>query len=494
MLWQKYKQVAINHLCLILISITPLLAEATGSSCSLADKIEQLSPSVVIVKGETITQRFEPGRLIVTHNWRLGSGFIVEDQGYILTCHHIIDGIGDIKVVLKNGTEYSARIVKINKQADLCLLKIKAHDLPSIQTGDPSIVRAGDFVITIGNPLPKQMNAAPKSFNNSVATGIIGSVDRVNPDNLRLFQLNLPVNFGNSGGPLFNRQGQVIGMVNSKMLAFNGHSIEGIGFALSIKEAAGIINIAKANTVAKTKQQPKKKTGINKKLVMNCDIILAVILLTALSVVRRRRIIPCLQMIKGYQEQFVFGVVSSVAVENNACLNSYSTLIEITNHGLKGISKDIELAHGIKGFRYEMTLEDVLKTIASIKKHGYFTLGSNTIYFKQTIVQKKKIDKHLRDRANITAHFHIIPFKTITIDKWMQSLALKWIGEHSCANRLVICFCRMGRLDNINQHCLNLLRHNPTNSSLMRWLFKQQDQSETKNLRRFMRLHHENNC
>ncbi|MEK7813130.1 MAG: trypsin-like peptidase domain-containing protein, partial [Candidatus Desantisbacteria bacterium] len=232
------QKLSINLLCLILIVITPLLAEATHTTISLADMIEQLSPSVVIVKGETITQRFEPGKLIVTHNWQLGSGFIVESQGYILTCYHIINGIEDIKVILKDGTEYSAQIVKANKRADLCLLKIKANNLPSLKIGDPAIVRAGDFVITIGNPIPKQMNSAPKSLSNSVTTGIISSICRVNSDNLKLFQLNLPVNFGNSGGPLLNRQGQVIGVVNSKMLAFNGHSLEGIGFALSIKEAA----------------------------------------------------------------------------------------------------------------------------------------------------------------------------------------------------------------------------------------------------------------
>ncbi|MDI6780994.1 MAG: trypsin-like peptidase domain-containing protein [bacterium] len=211
------QKLSINHLCLLLLLITPLLAEATPTTVSLADMIEQLSPSVVIVKGETVTQRFEPGRLIVTHNWQLGSGFIIESNGYILTCYHIIDGIRDIKVILKDGTEYDARIVKANKQADLCLLKIKAHNLPSLKIGDPAIVRAGDFVITIGNPIPKQMNVAPKSLSNSVTTGIISSVCRVNQDNLKLFQLNLPVNFGNSGGPLFNRQGQVIGVVNSKI-------------------------------------------------------------------------------------------------------------------------------------------------------------------------------------------------------------------------------------------------------------------------------------
>ncbi|MEW6096933.1 MAG: trypsin-like peptidase domain-containing protein [bacterium] len=208
---------------------------------SVADVVNQVSPAVVIIKGENISRTYQPGRIIVKHDYRIGSGFIINSEGYILTCNHIISNADIIEVELKSGKKYEAKILKRNSMADISLVKINAKNpLPAVKIGDATKVKAGNPIIIIGNPLPKQVNMPPKAFKHSVACGVIGSTERVSSNNMQLFQLSLPVNFGNSGGPLLNEYGEVIGIVNSKMLTFNSYPLEGVGFALSIKEAEGI--------------------------------------------------------------------------------------------------------------------------------------------------------------------------------------------------------------------------------------------------------------
>ncbi|MDI6735769.1 MAG: trypsin-like peptidase domain-containing protein [bacterium] len=208
---------------------------------SIADTVTQVSPAVVMIKGEKISRTYQPGRITITHNYRIGSGFIIDKEGYILTCYHIISDAETISVELKSGKTYEAKIVKINSKADISLLKINSKEFfPALKIGDSFKVRAGDQIIIIGNPLPKEVNMPHMAFKHSVSCGIIGSTERVGINHMRLFQLSLPVNFGNSGGPLLNENGEVIGVVNSKMLTFNGYPLEGVGFALSIEEAKGI--------------------------------------------------------------------------------------------------------------------------------------------------------------------------------------------------------------------------------------------------------------
>ncbi|MEW6609907.1 MAG: trypsin-like peptidase domain-containing protein, partial [bacterium] len=210
---------------------------------TVADVVNEVSPAVVLIKGEKISQTYQPGRVIIKHDYRIGSGFIIDPAGYILTCHHIITDADNIEVELKSGEKYEAKILKIDKKTDISLLKISHRKpLPQVKIGDPTKVREGNPIIIIGNPLPQQVNMPPKAFKHSVACGVIGSTERVSNNNLHLFQLSLPVNFGNSGGPLFNEYGEVIGIVNSKMLTFNGYPLEGVGFALSIEEAKEIFN------------------------------------------------------------------------------------------------------------------------------------------------------------------------------------------------------------------------------------------------------------
>ncbi len=218
------------------------LAYGQNLTPSIADTVSQVIPAVVMIKGEKISRTYQPGRIIVTHDYRIGSGFIINKEGYILTCYHIISDAETISVELKSGKIYQAKIVKIDSKADISLLKIISKEIfPLLKIGNPSKVRAGDSIIIIGNPLPKEVNIPPKAFKHSVSCGIIGSTERVGINHKRLFQLSLPVNFGNSGGPLLDEKGEVIGVVNSKMLTFNGYPLEGVGFALSIEEAKGML-------------------------------------------------------------------------------------------------------------------------------------------------------------------------------------------------------------------------------------------------------------
>jgi len=204
---------------------------------SVVEVVNQVSPAVVIITGEKTYRTYQPGRIIVKVDYRIGSGFIIDTKGYILTCNHIINEADTIKVELKSGEKYEAKILKTNSNADVSLLKITPQEsLTSIKIGDSEKVRAGEPIIIMGNPLPNQLNIPTQVFKHSVTCGVIGSTERVNSANMQIFQLSLPVNFGNSGGPLLNEYGEVIGIVNSKMLTFNSYPLEGVGFALAIKE------------------------------------------------------------------------------------------------------------------------------------------------------------------------------------------------------------------------------------------------------------------
>jgi len=205
--------------------------------------VQKISPSVVVVKGERITKMTKDNMFIVGHTYRIGSGFIIDENGYIITANHIVSDSDTIYVELKSGKGYNAKMIKKDLTCDVALIKIDERKLPSVNFGNPRNVRAGDPIIIIGNPMPKQVTSPPFSFSHSVACGVIASTERVSSNNKKLFQLTVPVNFGNSGCPLINQFGEVIGVVNFKMTGFAGHHLEGVGFALFIDEIKSILNI-----------------------------------------------------------------------------------------------------------------------------------------------------------------------------------------------------------------------------------------------------------
>ncbi len=164
----------------------------------------------------------------------LGSGFIIDAEGYVVTNNHVIDGADEITVILDDGQEFPATLRGRDPKTDLAVLKIDAEkDLPYVQFGDSERARVGDWVIAIGNPF---------GLGGSTSTGIISARGRdINAGPLDDFiQIDAPINRGNSGGPLFDTSGKVIG-VNTAIFSPNGGNI-GIGFAIPANMVTNVVD------------------------------------------------------------------------------------------------------------------------------------------------------------------------------------------------------------------------------------------------------------
>ena len=158
----------------------------------------------------------------------LGSGFIVRPDGVIITSAHVIDGASGVTVKLTDKREFQAKVIGIDKATDMAVLKIDAHGLPAVRLGDPAQLRVGEWVLAIGSPF---------GFENSVTAGIISAKSRSLPDEgyVPFIQTDVAVNPGNSGGPLFNVKGEVIG-INSQIYSRTG-GYQGVSFAVPIDVA-----------------------------------------------------------------------------------------------------------------------------------------------------------------------------------------------------------------------------------------------------------------
>ncbi len=159
----------------------------------------------------------------------VGSGFIIDPKGYILTNEHVIEGASRITIGLLNGDRFRARVVGVDRDTDLAVLKIDVdHDLPVMKFGDSNASQVGDWVLAIGSPF---------GLDQTVTAGIISKKDRdtTNSSFQRFLQTDAAINRGNSGGPLVNMHGEAIG-VNSQIATLTG-DYNGIGFALPSNEA-----------------------------------------------------------------------------------------------------------------------------------------------------------------------------------------------------------------------------------------------------------------
>jgi serine protease Do len=168
----------------------------------------------------------------------LGSGLIVEADGYILTNNHVVENARMIMVRLSDEREYEARVVGRGPRTDLALLRIPdGRPLPTVKLGDSDRLRVGDWVLAIGNPF---------GLEQTVTAGIVSAKGRVigaGPYD-DFIQTDAPINPGNSGGPLFNTQGEVVG-INSAIFSQSGGSV-GIGFAIPINLAKELVPQLKA--------------------------------------------------------------------------------------------------------------------------------------------------------------------------------------------------------------------------------------------------------
>ncbi len=156
----------------------------------------------------------------------VGSGFIISADGYVLTNAHVVEGADEVYVTLTDKREFKAKIVGVDKRTDVALVRIDGNNLPLLTIGDPNKLRVGEWVIAIGSPF---------GLDNTVTAGIISAKARDTGEYLPLIQTDVAVNPGNSGGPLINMKGEVVG-INSQIYSRSGGYM-GISFAVPIDEA-----------------------------------------------------------------------------------------------------------------------------------------------------------------------------------------------------------------------------------------------------------------
>ncbi|HWP50949.1 MAG TPA: trypsin-like peptidase domain-containing protein, partial [Clostridia bacterium] len=194
------------------------------STVQIASKVR---PSVVGIAQYSAQDTFTPSGE--------GSGIIMNNDGYIITNAHVVEGSTGINVELDNGETYSARLIGIDTKTDLAVIKIEAPDLIAAEFGNSDTLEVGETVVAIGNP-------GGSTLAGSVTQGIVSAVNRMIKDggySSSFIQTDAAINPGNSGGALVNEYGQVIGINSSKIAAVD---YEGIGFAIPISEAKPVID------------------------------------------------------------------------------------------------------------------------------------------------------------------------------------------------------------------------------------------------------------
>ncbi|MDR3271063.1 MAG: trypsin-like peptidase domain-containing protein [Peptococcaceae bacterium] len=214
---------AVDRLAQPLIRTATSGDAANNAGLSIAEVAAFVKPSVVEITTEIVSRSGRMGQLI---SEGAGSGVILSSDGTIITNNHVIDGAQKITVRLADEREFSAEVQVYDAKTDLAVLKIKATGLMPVVIGDSSTLMVGDTAIAVGNPLG--------ALGGSVTGGIISALDReikIDGETMSLLQTDAAINPGNSGGGLFNRQGELIGIVNAKS---SGTGIEGIGFAIPV--------------------------------------------------------------------------------------------------------------------------------------------------------------------------------------------------------------------------------------------------------------------
>jgi len=192
---------------------------------------------------ELLEQRQRPVRPSRT----MGSGFVISDDGYILTNHHVVDKAEEIQVQFADRSEYTATIIGSDRRSDLALLKIDAKNLPSLKFAESDSTKVGAWVLAIGSPF---------GLDYSVTAGIVSAIGRSLPTEqgenyVPFIQTDVAINRGNSGGPLFNLDGQVVG-INSQIYSPTGGSV-GLSFSIPVSIAS--------NVVAQLRDNGKVKRG-----------------------------------------------------------------------------------------------------------------------------------------------------------------------------------------------------------------------------------------
>lgn len=223
------------------ININKVEASNTSSSGkstanTTSDIVKKTADSVVEIATEGVKTGSFAQQYVVKG---AGSGVIISEDGYIITNNHVIDGANSVTVTLRDGnTSYTAAVIGSDSENDIALLKVDAKGLTPATFGDSSKLAVGDYVVAIGNPLGE--------LGGTVTDGIISALARdvtIEGENMTLLQTNAQISPGNSGGGLFNANGELIGIVNAKDSATE---VEGIAFAIPINNVLDIIDDLKS--------------------------------------------------------------------------------------------------------------------------------------------------------------------------------------------------------------------------------------------------------
>ncbi|CAG0938100.1 serine protease Do [Gallionellaceae bacterium] len=210
-------------------------------------------------------KRFSPPMPRGHETHSLGSGFIISDDGYIMTNAHVVSSADAISVRLTDKREFKAKVIGVDKRTDVALIKIEASGLPKVVQGDPNVLKVGEWVLAIGSPF---------GFDSSVTAGIVSAKGRSLPQEnyVPFIQTDVAINPGSSGGPLFNMKGEVIG-INSQIYTRNGGSM-GLSFAIPIDVAMDVATQLRATgkvtrgrigvTIQEVTQELAESFGLNK--------------------------------------------------------------------------------------------------------------------------------------------------------------------------------------------------------------------------------------
>jgi len=245
----------------------PAAAAAPVPGSGFADVVAKVDPAVVSITSLTVAKEqdqtqqeeeqmpfggngnpfeffFGPNHPSIPRNQQPfqesgGSGFLISADGYILTNNHVVDEADKVTVTLSDENEYAAKVVGRDAETDVALIKVEGRNFPTVPLGDSDSMRPGDFVLAIGNPL---------MYRHTVTMGVVSAKGRrISASALDDFiQTDAAINFGNSGGPLINTQGEVVG-INTAITRNDGmgRMVEGIGFAIPINVVKGMLEALK---------------------------------------------------------------------------------------------------------------------------------------------------------------------------------------------------------------------------------------------------------
>ena len=212
------------------INVNPSKFDTKSEALSATEAYNKVAPAAVVVSTKSVTQ----GYFMQTQEVEgIGSGFIINEEGYILTNYHVVKGAQEISVTLSNDVTTTAQIVNYEENQDVAMIKITDESVKipaTVELGDSDSLQPGEEVIAIGTPLSTELSS-------TVTKGIISATSRSvaveSGVTMNLIQTDAAINAGNSGGPLVNTKGEVVGINSSKI---SGEAVEGIGFSIPIND------------------------------------------------------------------------------------------------------------------------------------------------------------------------------------------------------------------------------------------------------------------